>query len=190
MSVVEKLSFTTAIDNWVADTEARMTAVFKESTQRVFSLADNGVPVDTGFARASPQASTEAMPSIVSDNKGEEGKAYPADFGQISAVIANAKLGQTIYVGWTASYVLPLEYGHSKHAPSGFVRIAAAQWGQVVSQVTEEAKARAAICSEAQLCEALLQRPTKLRLSPALPVAYPDVAVTKPVDGGQKPLPY
>jgi len=144
MSVVEKLSFTTAIDNWVADTEARMTAVFKESTQRVFSLADNGVPVDTGFARASPQASTEAMPSIVSDNKGEEGKAYPADFGQISAVIANAKLGQTIYVGWTASYVLPLEYGHSKQAPSGFVRIAAAQWGQVVSQVTEEAKARAA----------------------------------------------
>jgi len=48
----------------------------------------------------------------------------------------------------------------------------------------------AAIGIEAQLCEALLQRLTKLLLSPALPVAYPDVAFTKPVDGGQKPLPY
>lgn len=143
MSVNETRNFASSIDDWVQQTELRMTAVFRESTQRVASLANNAIPVDTGFARASIQASTESMPTIVPGSRGEEGNAYPSEFGQISGVIANAKLGQTIYVGWTASYVLPLEYGHSKQAPSGFVRIAVAQWGQVVSQVTEEAKARA-----------------------------------------------
>lgn len=120
-----------------------MTAVFKESTQRVASIANNGIPVDTGFARASIRASTESMPPILPGSKGVEGQVYSDKFGQVSAVIANARLGQVIYIGWTASYVLPLEFGHSKQAPAGFVRLAAAQWGQIVSEVTEEAKARA-----------------------------------------------
>lgn len=144
MSVVENRNFASSVDDWVKETEQRMLAVFRESTQRVTSTAANGVPVDTGFARASVQASTEAMPPIVDGKKGEEGKVYPASFGQVSAVIANAQLGQTIYVGWTASYVLPLEHGHSKQAPAGFVRLAAAQWPRIVAEVTVEAKARAA----------------------------------------------
>lgn len=143
MSVAENLNFAASVDDWVKKTDQRMLAVFRESTQRVTSLANNAIPVDTGFARASVQASTESMPPIISGSKGENGRAYPGNFGQVSAVIANARLGQTIYVGWTASYVLPLEYGHSKQAPSGFVRIAAAQWERVVSEVTQEAKSRA-----------------------------------------------
>lgn len=143
MSVVESRNFAASVDDWVKETDARMLAVFRESTQRVTSIANNGIPVDTGFARASLQASTEEMPPIVDGKKGEAGKVYPASFGQVSAVIANAQLGQVIYVGWTAAYVLPLEYGHSKQAPSGFVRLAAAQWSRIVSEVTAEAKSRA-----------------------------------------------
>lgn len=141
---VNNLNFAAQVDDWVKATDLRMLAVFRESAQRVASIAANGVPVDTGFARASVRASLEEMPQIVTGSKGEEGQAYPADFGQITAVIASAQLGQTVYVGWTASYVLALEYGHSKQAPAGFVRLAAAQWQTVVSEVTQEAKARVA----------------------------------------------
>lgn len=139
MSVVNNLSFGAQINSWVRETDQRMTAVFRESTQRVASIADNGVPVATGFARASIRGSLESMPPI---NPNVKGGTPSGSFGEISLVIAGATLGQTIYIGWTAAYVLPLEFGHSKQAPSGFVRLAAAQWPQVVSRVTEELKGR------------------------------------------------
>lgn len=140
------LNFGAQVSEWVRATEQRMTAVFKESTQRVASLAANGVPVDTGFARASVRASLEEMPSIDGAARGGTGQSYDADgaFGQVTATIVNATLGQTIYVGWTASYVIYLEYGHSKQAPAGFVRISAEQWPRIVEEVTAEAKSRAA----------------------------------------------
>jgi hypothetical protein len=141
---VNNLSFSAQVDDWVKATERRMTAVFRESTQRMASIAANGVPIDTGFARASVRASLAEMPSIVPGSKGREGQAYPSSFGQVTATIANAQLGQTVYVGWTASYILALEYGHSKQAPAGFVRLAAAQWPRIVEVVTQEAKSRAA----------------------------------------------
>ena len=84
------------------------------------------------------------MPQIDSANKGAKDQRYAADFGNITLVIAGAQLGQTIYIGWTAAYILPLEYGHSQQAPAGFVRIAAAQWQRIVNDVTAEAKTRAA----------------------------------------------
>ncbi|MGB6080219.1 MAG: HK97 gp10 family phage protein [Xanthobacteraceae bacterium] len=145
MSVVENRNFAASVDSFVRETEQRMLAVFRESTQRTASIANNGVPVDTGFARASIRASTESMPQINPNAKGKEGAAYPADFGNVTLTIAGAELGQTIYVGWTAAYMLPLEFGHSKQAPSGFVRLAAAQWQHTVDQVTAELRARSGV---------------------------------------------
>jgi hypothetical protein len=120
-----------------------MTAVFRESTQRVASLAANAVPVDSGFARASIRASLDEMPEIITGSKGEEGKAYSSNFGQVTLTIADAELGDTIHIGWTASYIVPLEYGHSQQAPAGFVRLAAEQWQVIVNGVVQEAKSRA-----------------------------------------------
>jgi hypothetical protein len=140
--MISGLSFQASMDDWVKETNQRMTAVFREASQRVALTAARNVPVDTGFARASVRASLSGMPSIVKGSKGEKGQVYGEDFGQVSAVIAHAEIGDTIYVGWTASYILPLEYGHSKQAPAGFVRLAAAQWQVIVDQVTAEARVR------------------------------------------------
>lgn len=138
------LSFSTQVDDWVRRTEQRMTAVFRESTQRVVSIAQAGIPVDTGFARASVRGSTESMPQIEPSRSGATGQNYAYNGTEIILAIAGAEIGQTIFIGWTAAYVLALEYGHSKQAPSGFVRLAAAQWPVIVDAVTQEAKARAA----------------------------------------------
>lgn len=142
------LNFAAAVDQWVKDAEDRTERVWKESAQEINSIAVQNlsggvVNVQTGFLRASERASTESMPKI-------DPKSYPVgdgpfnfDSGQISLVIKNAKLGQTIYLGWTAAYSGFIEWGTSKMAPRGFVRLAAAQWQTVVNKVTERAKGRA-----------------------------------------------
>lgn len=143
------LNFSAQIDDWVKETEQRMTAVFRESAERVKNMAALGVPVDKGFARASIRGSTDSMPQIDRSATNKAGRVYDAGaaISEVSLVIAGAQIGQTIFVGWTAAYILPLEYGHSKQAPNGFVRLAAAQWQTVVNQVTAEAKARVAASS-------------------------------------------
>ncbi len=137
------LNFAGQVDEWTKETADRLDRVWKASTQELASVANNGVPIDTGFARASFRASNEAMPLInpSATNKGRA--AVSQDFGEITTTIASAKLGGTIYLGWTAAYINVLEYGHSKQAPQGFARLAAAQWPSLVSQVVAEAKSRA-----------------------------------------------
>ncbi len=135
--------FAATVDAWCTETAGRMERIWKASAQEVGSIASNGVPVDTGFARASFRAATDAMPLIDKSATNKSGGSVSADFGQISATIASATLGGTIYMGWTAAYIIYLEYGHSKQAPNGFARLAAAQWPSIVSGVVAEAKARA-----------------------------------------------
>lgn len=140
---VSNLDFISAVDNWARETSDRLGRIFKASAQELGSTANNGVPVDTGFARASFQASTDSMPAIDPGKTNKAGTPVSQSFGQITATIESATLGDTIYMGWTASYILPLEYGHSKQAPQGFARLAAAQWPSIVSGVVTEAKSRA-----------------------------------------------
>jgi hypothetical protein len=142
---VSGLQFSAQVSDWVKQTEARMTAVFRESSQRVVSAAQSRIPVDTGFARASIRGSLSAMPPIDSSFKGAKDGSYGDTTGQVTLVIAGATIGQTIYVGWTASYAGALEYGHSQRAPAGFVRISAAEWPRIVAEVSAEAKSRAGV---------------------------------------------
>ena len=152
---VNNLAFAKAVGDWCSKVEGRATAVFRQASQRVIETATMGIPVDTGFARASGRASLESMPAIDPTATNKEKASAPfyqikgqtislvLDFGDITAVISSAELGQTIYWGVTAAYALPLEYGHSKQTPAGFVRLAAAQWPVIVAETIAEAKSRA-----------------------------------------------
>lgn len=136
------LSFGAQIDAWCRKSEARMAAVAREATQRTVSKAQERIPRDTGFARASVRASLEAMPQIIPESRGKAGQSYNYNSGEITLVLSGMQLGQTAYIGWTASYVPFLELGHSKQAPTGFVGISAMEWPATVSQVVQELKAR------------------------------------------------
>ncbi len=137
------LNFGADVADWARQTQARMDAVFRESTQRVVEQAQSRIPVDTGFARASVHISTSQMPQVDPGNNGNAGGNYPYDGTEIALTIGGAHVGQTLYVGWTASYVVELEYGSSDKAPDGFVRMAAQNWNSIVAQVTQEAMSRA-----------------------------------------------
>lgn len=140
---VDQLNFAATVDKWVQETEQRMTAVFRQSTQELVSRAQARIPIDLGYARASIRASLTAMPPINPAMDNKAGSAGGGEWaGQVALTINGAKLGQTIFIGWVASYVFQLELGHSKQAPTGFVGVTAMEWPNIVAAITAEAKQR------------------------------------------------
>lgn len=140
------LNFAAQVDAWVKQTEARMTAVFRESAQRTISLAQNYVPVDTGYLRASLRVSLESMPRIEPGKDGfsikPKSPVPPPDF---TLAIAGAQIGQVIFAGYTAAYAGHVEYGTSRQAPQAYVGRAALQWQTTVDRVVSELKSRSGV---------------------------------------------
>jgi hypothetical protein len=142
----QTLGFAAQVSAWVRETEQRMTAVFRESAQRVIAEAQKPVAqggrmrVDTGFLRASGTASLNGLPPATRDRPGEGAFAYNPVAATL--VIAGAGIGDTIYFGWTASYARHREYGTSSQAPDAFMRTAAQQWPAIVARVSGELQSR------------------------------------------------
>ncbi len=80
------------------------------------------MPVDTGFLRGSLAASKTGMPA---------GGAGPPEL-----VLLTTKLGDSIFMGWTANYAIFME------ARYGFQRSAAQNWNYIVTSVTAEVRSR------------------------------------------------
>lgn len=131
------MNFTIKVEKWVAKSERRALAVFKESTQRVLEQASvptakgGRMRVDTGFLRDSLDSSLSGMP--VGPSRREEGHPPKDDADD---AIARAKMGDTIYAGWTAEYARPRE------AYDGFAEAAAQDWDKIVRETVREAKRR------------------------------------------------
>jgi len=120
-------SFADQVGSWIAKSDARMTAVFRQSAQDVIEEAQSRVNVDTGFLRSSGDTALNQTPA---------GPAYPPEGGGSFAwdadsalvVIARAQVGDTIVFGYTASYAPYVEDRF------GFIRLAAQQWPQIVQK--------------------------------------------------------
>lgn len=137
-------TFAADVGAWAAKSEQRMTAVFRQSAQTVAETVkmtrDRGghMRVKTGFLRASLMASTSQMPSINPMAKpadDADDNSYAED-ANVTLVIAGADIGETIYLGFTASYARAREY------EDGFVRLTAQQWPQIVEQCAKLIRSR------------------------------------------------
>lgn len=139
------MSFAAEVEGWVHEQEGLFEAIFKQSALDVVLTAQRMIPVDTGFARASVRASTREFPAINRAAKPPDGagpKSIPFEDTEIVGTIGSLELGQTLYIGWTAAYAVALEYGHSKQAPNGFVRLAAQQWPDIVARNVDAVRPR------------------------------------------------
>lgn len=129
-------SFSAQVSEWVTKAEGRIEAVFKDSAQELFSIAQTPVakggnmPVDTGNLRN----------SFVSSLNGQGGLTGAVSY---ELTIAGAKIGDTIFGGWTAAYARRIEYGFTgtdslgrafNQNGRGFVRHAAEQWQDIVDR--------------------------------------------------------
>ena len=136
-----KQDFASQVGAFVAKSDARMTAVFRQSAQELIIEAQTprgksgNMPVDTGFLRNSGVASLNTLPSgesIKPDNYA--GGGWSAD--EAALIIARAKLGDRIIFGWVAQYSIYME------ARYGWLRLAVQNWPQTVNRVAKETERR------------------------------------------------
>lgn len=131
--------FTARVSERIRTYERRLTATFKSSAQDSVKtmtrpMARGGrMRVDTGFLRNSLMGSTASMPRINRIARASEGETYNLDFGSIEAVILGAKLTDTLYFGFTASYAGYRER-HDK-----FVEMAFLEWQSTVRRNAKKA---------------------------------------------------
>lgn len=95
------------------------------------------VPVDTGFLRASLEASTAGTPPMTRPNPDPNGS-FSWNPGQVYAVIESATYGERVYLGYTAEYAALVHYGAGSRPARPWVDLVAQRWRQIVA----EARAR------------------------------------------------
>lgn len=133
-------SFEAQVDRIVANTEKRMLLAMKQSLINTINNAQTPVKkggrmrVDTGFLRASGQASLNGMPTGAT--RGEKNGVYNWNNGLVEAVINGMEMGATLFFGWTANYA---KY---REAYDGFLHAELQNWQKTVDAVIAEAKRR------------------------------------------------
>lgn len=137
------LSFGAQIDDWVRETEARMKAVRDQSAEDVIELMRQYTPVDKGFLAGTIQATVNRPAQLVADAPANSTIPANASAGEVSLVIANATLDQTIYGCFTMKYASYVNDGTSKMAPRAMVERAAMQWPAIVRRNSAALRARA-----------------------------------------------
>jgi hypothetical protein len=147
-------TFSAQIDDWVRSTKERVEAVFHMAAQDVAEEIQGIILaeklIDTGFYRASLEASGTQMPVMRAEAKPATGVTYSYDAGPINLIIQNIPLGGTVYLGFSAIYARRLEYGFvgedslgRAYNQSGYrvVGRAAQNWGWIVAEAVSRAKA-------------------------------------------------
>lgn len=146
--------FQATLAKWPTLVAQRLDDVVREVT---FVCAENmivgghyapGTPVDTGFARASwwirinerdatsplfADAGTGTV-TLLGPGGAMVGQARVAEAG---LALLGAKAGDRIYVLNGAHYINELEFGSSRQAPEGFVRLTLRAGQQIVDQVAQ-----------------------------------------------------
>lgn len=92
-------------------------------------------PVDTGRFKGNWQVAIGSIPAGVLEINDKTGS---ATISKMTAAVLGLKAGQIIYLVNNLEYARPLEYGHSKQAPAGVVRITVQEYPQVVSKAANE----------------------------------------------------
>lgn len=121
--------FTLRIDPKGLDRAAQRTrrdseAMVRKIAERVFENIVRRTPVDTGWARANWVPSINEIDARSPGPGPKDGEPVPApDPGIISAVVQQGKIGDVFWLTNAVPYIRSLEYGHSKQAPAGMVRL-------------------------------------------------------------------
>lgn len=133
---------TADIEDFVATSEKRMIALMRESIQDVVLNAQTPVGkggrmrVDTGFLRASGQASLTGMPTGPTRGELTAPGSYGYNENTVTVKLGDLKIGQTFHFGWTA------EYAKYRELYDGFLEGALQNWARIVAFNTDSIRQR------------------------------------------------
>lgn len=128
-------NFELDIQKFVAKAKGNIDIVIRKIALDLFRRVIMKSPVDTGRFKGNWQVAIGSIPAGV---LAIDDKTGSATISKMTAAVLGLKAGQVIYLVNNLEYALPLEYGHSKQAPAGVVRITVQEYPQVVSKAANE----------------------------------------------------
>jgi hypothetical protein len=126
--------FSLSIEKFVAKAGANIDAVIKKVSLDMFRSIVLMSPVDTGRFRANWQIQIDAVPrgTLQLDDK-----LGTATITREAAKLAGVRAGDVVYFANNLPYAIPLEYGHSKQAPGGMVRLTVQRFQTLVDAAAQ-----------------------------------------------------
>jgi hypothetical protein len=127
--------FELQIQRFVDKAKGNVDIVVRKVALDLFKRVVIKSPVDTGRFKSNWQVAIGSIPAgtlATTDKSGGE------TLAKIQAATLAFRAGQVIYLVNNLAYARRLEYGWSKQAPSGMVRLAVQSYGAVVRQAASE----------------------------------------------------
>ena len=132
--------FKLQIAQFVEKAKGNADLVTRRAALGIFSSIIQKSPVDTGRFKGNWQCAITTIPA------GEVNTLDKSPLGDVGTVAINRadqtmldfKMGETIYFINNLIYSTTLEYGHSKQAPAGMVRLSIGEWNQFVEKAVAE----------------------------------------------------
>jgi hypothetical protein len=114
----------------------RINVVHKEISIKMFNQIVMATPVDTGEARGGWNASM-SYPDL-----SETGRRDPTGAAALKDIESTIKAdrSQIAFLSNSVGHIVPLEYGWSKQAPEGMVRITVTSFNTMIREVIQDAK--------------------------------------------------
>lgn len=126
--------FTANIAAFVEKAKGNMDLVVRKVALEMFTRVVIKSPVDTGRFKGNWQV---AIGSIPAGTLNLDDKAGTATIAKVTAAALNLEAGQVIYLVNNLPYAQKLEFGHSKQAPSGMVRLTILEFNNVVENAAQ-----------------------------------------------------
>jgi hypothetical protein len=123
------MGFADKISQFAEKTNVRASVIFRKIGLSVAASLIQKSPVDTGRFRGNWMlgiGQPDSQTIEITDVDGNQSQA------RIANGIQNVFLGDAIYITNALPYAIPLEYGWSKQAPNGMVRLTVAEWSSHV----------------------------------------------------------
>jgi hypothetical protein len=133
-------SFSLQIAEFVKKVKAREDLVVRKLGLDILSSVVRMSPVDTGRFRGNWQVGLNAP---VAGQLARLDKSGAVTIAAGNQILSHASAGGVIYLNNNLPYAQRLEYGWSKQAPSGMVRITAARFQTMLDKAVAAAKAQA-----------------------------------------------
>jgi hypothetical protein len=127
--------FALQIAKFVEKAKGNADLVVRKVALDLFSRVITKSPVDTGRFKGNWQVAIGSIPAgTVEIND----KAGTATIAKVTAEALNMRAGEVIYLVNNLPYARRLEYGHSKQAPAGMVRITIEEFNAAVNKAANE----------------------------------------------------
>lgn len=128
-------SFTAQLQQFADDTMDRADSIFRDVVMSMAGVIVRLSPVDTGNFKGAWRLSIDGYDTTIPETPDRQGGEVLA---RMLAEVGNFTFGQAAFLQNNLPYAVPLEFGHSTQAPTGIVRIAQAQFQQLVQQAIRE----------------------------------------------------